>query len=70
MIKFGINHRINSKIGFALLLVLKYLHLELVEIWTNMAASSEWLWALFMPTMDDEGIKVIRMSKKYERQCL
>lgn len=32
MIQFGINHAINEKIGFALLLFSKYLHLELVEI--------------------------------------
>lgn len=46
---------------------LKYLHLELVEI------ELEPTWqlhlngfgALFATTMDDEGIKVIRMSKKY-----
>lgn len=67
MIKFGINYRINSKIGFVLFLVLKYFYLEFVEIWINMVVLFEWFWVLFMLIMDDEGIKVIRMSKKYER---
>lgn len=32
IIKFGINHEVNQKIGFSLLLFQKYLHLELAEI--------------------------------------